>query len=71
MSTFEAEVRLGVTAWTLNNLIRSRKMAAPAKDRYGNFVWTDEDIERARHALTLRRSHRVAARNAGGVMQAS
>jgi hypothetical protein len=38
----------------LFDLLRSRQLAAPQKDSSGDYIWTDEDIERARAALAQR-----------------
>jgi hypothetical protein len=39
----------------LMNLIRCRKIKAPAKDSSGDYIWTEADIEAARLALARRR----------------
>jgi hypothetical protein len=42
---------IGVSYCCLINLLRSRRLAPPQKDTSGDYVWTVEDIERARQAL--------------------
>lgn len=39
----------------LISLIRYGKIDPPARDTSGDFVWLDEDIERARQALAAKR----------------
>jgi DNA-binding transcriptional MerR regulator len=46
---------LGITYHRLFELIRSNKIPSPQKDSSGDYVWTEQDIERARHALAARR----------------
>ncbi len=41
----------GIGYWTLVGLLRSGKLAPPAKDSSGDYVWTPEDIVRVRAAL--------------------
>ncbi len=45
---------LGVGYWRLIGLIRSRRLAPPQKDSSGDYLWTPEDIERARQAFVAR-----------------
>jgi hypothetical protein len=42
---------LGVPYHRLFELLRSGKLTPPAKDSSGDYVWTSEDVERARLAL--------------------
>jgi hypothetical protein len=42
---------LGVGYYRLISLMRSRRLAPPAKDTSGDYIWTDADIDRARRAL--------------------
>jgi DNA-binding transcriptional MerR regulator len=46
---------LGITYHRLFELIRSNKITPPQKDSSGDYVWTEQDIERARQALAARR----------------
>jgi hypothetical protein len=39
------------TYWELIGLLRSGRLTPPAKDSSGDYVWTPEDVERARAAL--------------------
>ena len=49
---------LGVTISRLRWLLTAGKIPLPARDSSGDFVWSDEAIERARQALlTTRRRH--------------
>lgn len=60
--TTAAAAELGVPYWTLINLLRYHKIAPPGRDTSGDFVWTDEDMARAREALaTGRRPRRETA----------
>jgi hypothetical protein len=45
----------GVAYWRLIGLLRSKRLPAPQKDSSGDYLWTPEDIERARQALAVRR----------------
>jgi hypothetical protein len=45
---------LGVGYWRLIGLLRSKRLAPPQKDSSGDYLWTPEDIERARQALAGR-----------------
>ena len=52
----------GTNLGRLQALLRDRRMTPPAKDATGRYLWTDEDIERARFALARdRRKRRVEA----------
>jgi hypothetical protein len=42
---------LGVTYWVLYFLIRSCKIPPPPKDEIGEYVWSPDDVARAREAL--------------------
>jgi hypothetical protein len=46
---------LGVGSWRLIGLLRSKRLAPPQKDSSGDYLWTNEDLERARQALASRR----------------
>jgi hypothetical protein len=58
LKTPAAADALGVQYWTLHQLIRQRSIPAPAKDSSGDFVWSPEDLDRARQALAARRPAR-------------
>ena len=47
--------QLNVPDHRLHYLLRGNKIAPPQKDSSGDYVWTPEDVERARHALAARR----------------
>ena len=42
---------LGISYWRLIGLLRSGRLAPPAKDTSGDFLWSDTDMARAREAL--------------------
>jgi hypothetical protein len=44
---------LGVSYHQLAGLLRSRKIPPPQKDSSGDYIWTDEDLDRARQALAV------------------
>jgi hypothetical protein len=46
---------LGTTYHKLIGLLRFNKIPAPLRDSSGDYLWSDEDLERARHALAARR----------------
>jgi hypothetical protein len=50
---------LGVSYWQITSLLRTRTITPPAKDSSGDYVWTEEDVERARQALAARRRRGV------------
>jgi hypothetical protein len=43
---------IGVSYYRLIGLLRSRRLAPPQKDTSGDYIWTPEDIEGARKALS-------------------
>jgi hypothetical protein len=43
--------QLGKPYWRLWYLISSGKIPAPARDDSGDYIWSAQDIERARQAL--------------------
>jgi hypothetical protein len=43
---------LGVRRHRLDFLIYSGQLAAPAKDQFGNFLWSETDVAAARAALS-------------------
>jgi hypothetical protein len=49
---------LGVPYYKLIDLIRFSRIGAPEKDSSGDYLWTDEDVERARRVLAARRPRR-------------
>jgi hypothetical protein len=51
MKTKGAAAYLGVSYWRLINLVRFGKIAPPAKDASGDFLWLEGDLERARKAF--------------------
>ena len=46
---------LGISYYALFELLRGRHLTPPEKDSSGDYVWTEEDVERARQALVSRR----------------
>ena len=46
---------IGITYHRLFELIRSNKIPPPQKDSSGDYIWCEQDIERARQALAVRR----------------
>lgn len=44
---------LGTTYHRLIGLIRFSKMVPPERDSSGDYVWTDDDMARARQALAI------------------
>jgi hypothetical protein len=42
---------LGISYSRLINLLRTRRLVPPQKDTSGDYVWTSEDVERARQVL--------------------
>ena len=46
---------LGISYWSLINLLRSRKLAPPRKDSSGDYLWTKRDLAAARKALAAGR----------------
>jgi len=62
----EAAEYLGISYYTLFELLRGHHLAPPKKDGSGDYIWTDADVERARHALTVRRHRKAQGRAAGG-----
>jgi hypothetical protein len=62
---------LGVNYQRLWNLIRSGRLDPPRKDESGDYVWDNDDIDRARAALSIDR-RRIAYRHAvAGVAHAN
>lgn len=52
---------LDITLHQLRGLLRYRDMVAPQKDESGDYVWTPEDLDRARQALAARAARRRGA----------
>ena len=48
---------LGVGYYRLIGLLRSRRLAPPQKDSSGDYIWTPEDVERARQVFATRSSN--------------
>lgn len=46
-----AAKELGISFYRLHGLLRARRITPPQKDSSGDYLWTDEDLERARKAL--------------------
>lgn len=46
-----AAKELGISFYRLHGLLRADKITPPQKDSSGDYIWTDEDLERARRAL--------------------
>jgi hypothetical protein len=61
LKTQAAVLELGTTYHRLIGLIRFRKIAPPGRDSSGDYVWTSEDLERARLALLIDRRKAVPA----------
>jgi hypothetical protein len=54
---------LGIPYYTLIELMRAKRLAPPAKDSSGQFVWTEADIERARQAVAELQARRAKGRH--------
>ena len=59
--TTAAARHLGVPYHRLVNLIRYGKIAAPAKDSSGDYLWSEEDLVAARAALARGPAREVGA----------
>lgn len=55
LKTPAAAQAIPTTYLGLINLIRYGKIPRPPKDSSGDYVWSDEDLERARQAIKARR----------------
>jgi hypothetical protein len=51
----DVERILGVPPHLLTYLMRARRLQRPKKDSSGDYVWTRDDIRRARAAIAARR----------------
>ena len=49
-----AASELGIPYHTLIGLLRYNKMPPPGRDSSGDYIWTDQDMERARQVLLRR-----------------
>jgi hypothetical protein len=56
-----AAEHLGTTYHKLIGLLRFRKIKPPQRDSSGDYVWTPEDLERARQALANGQQRKEAA----------
>lgn len=64
--TRDVAALLNISTLTVHNLIRTGRLAEPARDSSNRYVWTAQNIEAARVALTIdrrRREHRQEARH--------
>jgi hypothetical protein len=59
--TRSAARQLGTTQHNLLTAIARNKFEPPAKDESGRYLWTPEDIARARQAMATDRRRRVPA----------
>jgi len=53
--TRSAAAAIGATVAQIMAAIYAGKLTPPAKDESGDYVWSDEDLERARQALATDR----------------
>jgi hypothetical protein len=53
--TTAAARELGISYTRLIGLMRYGKITPPERDTSGDYVWTDDDLARARRALTATR----------------
>ena len=60
-----AALRLGTRYSRLMSLVRHHKIAAPAKDSSGDYVWTDADVAAAREVLAANARRRDGRTGAG------
>jgi hypothetical protein len=59
--TRQVAIELEIPYHRLPDLIRSGAMAPPAKDFSGDYVWSPEDVERAREIIRARDTRRREA----------
>jgi hypothetical protein len=59
IKTAVAVRQLGTTYHRLMGLIRFAKIDPPARDSSGDYLWNEQDIERARQALQVDRRRKV------------
>jgi hypothetical protein len=62
--------RLGVPAHQLHSLLRSDQLGPPLKSESGDYLWTCQDVERARQALAQRHRPRREPAQGGCVAAA-
>jgi hypothetical protein len=63
VKTPEAAKSIGVSYHRLINLVRFGKISPPARDSSGDFLWTPDDLQRAREAFEARRREPVGGRD--------
>lgn len=59
VKTMAAARQLGLSYRSLWCLIQSGQLQAPEKDSSGDYVWSGEDLDRARKILEKRRAKEV------------
>jgi hypothetical protein len=59
MKTPRAAKTLGISYWNLHNMLRAGQVTRPQKDESGDYIWTPEDLERARQEITSRRRRKA------------
>jgi hypothetical protein len=57
-STPQAALEIATTSWALLQAINQGRVTAPARSPHGFYLWTDEDIERARRQMAIDRRRR-------------
>lgn len=62
--TTELVRQLGITHNQIAYLIRENRLQPPLKDASGDYLWSDDDVERLRAALAKLRSRRRATASA-------
>lgn len=55
LKTRSAALAIGATVAQLRGAISNGKLDPPEKDASGDYLWTDEDLDRARAALAVDR----------------
>jgi hypothetical protein len=61
---------LGVPYWRLTDMLRARKIPAPAKDESGRYRWGEQDVAAARQVFASR-SRPTGSLVAGGPVHAA
>jgi hypothetical protein len=51
-STKQTAKLVGEPVWTLNNALQFGKLDPPAKDHFGNYLWSKDDIARLKQYLS-------------------
>jgi hypothetical protein len=67
LKTSEVVTLLKVPYYRIDYLLRAGRVSRPARDGSGDFVWSEQDVDRLRRelaALTSRRRPREAVRGA-------